>query len=137
MVSQRFKIGNKLTILCAAVSLFSGCALDSSNTSDTVPEHDKQYGIYSMDLVTSIVKLIYSSDNSLGRVHENHLGTKLIFQEDFGDDIFHDSEICLININGLGYQRITNNTWLDAYPSWSPDGTKILYLSWPDYPTIR
>ncbi len=130
----RFKICNKLMVLFATVFLFSGCSLDNSNTSDTVPEHDKRYGIYYMDVVTGVVELIYSSDNSLGRVHENHTGTKLIFQEDFGDDIFHDSEICLINTDGTGYRRITDNTGLDAYPSWSPDGTKILFLSWPDYP---
>ena len=130
----RFIIGNKLTILFAAVFLFAGCALDNSNTSDTVPEHDKRYGIYSMDIAATTVELIYSSDNSLHRVHENHTGTKLIFQEDFGDNTFRDSEICLINTDGSGYQRITDNTWLDAYPSWSPDGTKILFLSWPDYP---
>ena len=134
MEGQIFKIGNKLTVLCSAFLLFSGCALDNSNTSDTIPEHDKRYGIYSMELVTGIVELIYSSDNSLHRIHENHTGTKLVFQEDFGDDTFHDSEIYLINLDGSGYQRITNNTWLDAYPSWSPDGTKILYLSWQDYP---
>ena len=130
----RFKICNKLMVLFATVFLFSGCSLDNSNTSDTVPEHDKRYGIYYMDVVTGVVELIYSSDNSLGRVHENHTRTKLIFQEDFGDDIFHDSEICLINTDGTGYRRITDNTGLDAYPSWSPDGTKILFLSWPDYP---
>ncbi len=32
--------------LCAAGFLFTGCALDNSNTSDNVPEHDKRYGIY-------------------------------------------------------------------------------------------
>ncbi len=134
MAGQKFKISNKLTVLCATVFFLSGCVLDNSNTSDTVPEHDKRYGIYSMEIVTGVVELIYSSDNSLHRVHENSAGTKLVFQEDFGDDMFHDSEICLINPDGSGYQRITDNTGLDAYPSWSPNGTKILFLSWPDYP---
>lgn len=134
MTGQYFKITNNL-VLCAIVFIFSGCALDNSNTSDTVPVHDKRYGIYSMEIVTGAVELIYSADNSLHRVHENHNGTKLIFQEDFGTDMFHDSEICLINPDGSGYQRITDNTWMDTYPSWSPDGTKILFLSWPDYPT--
>ncbi|MFC1565881.1 TolB family protein [Candidatus Neomarinimicrobiota bacterium] len=134
MVSQGFKTGNKLTILYTTVFILCGCALDNSNTSNTIPEHDKRYGIYSMEIATSDVELIYSSDNLLHRVHENQKETKLVFQEDFGDNTFHDSEICLINSDGSGYQRITNNTWLDAYPSWSPDGTMILFLSWQDYP---
>ena len=134
MVIQSFKIDNKLTILCAAVYILIGCALDNSNTFDTIPEHDKRYGIYSMEIATGVVELIYSSDNSLHRVHENPTGTKFVFQEDFGNDMFHDREICLINPDGSGYQRITDNTWLDAYPSWSPDGAKILFLSWKDYP---
>ncbi|MEE8341710.1 MAG: hypothetical protein V3R52_06405, partial [Candidatus Neomarinimicrobiota bacterium] len=124
----------KLTILFAIVSLLLGCALDSGNTSADAPEHDKRFGIYRIDRATEDVALIYSSDNSLHRIHENHTGTKLVFQEDFGDDTFHDSEIALINTDGSGYRRITDNAWLDAYPSWSPDGTKILFLSWPDYP---
>ena len=116
MEGQIFKIGNKLTVLCSTVLLFSGCALDNSNNANTIPEHDKRYGIYSMEIETGIVELIYSSDNSLHRVHENYTGTKLIFQEDFGDNTFHDSEICFINPDGSEYKRITNNTWLDA--SW-------------------
>ncbi len=62
------------------------------------------------------------------------MGTKLVFREDFGNDVFHDSEICIINPDGSGYQKITDNTWIDAYPGWSPDGSQILFLSWPNYP---
>ncbi|MBN2030087.1 PD40 domain-containing protein [bacterium] len=122
--------------LSFAVFLLSGCKSDNPDAPEntTMPEHDKRYGIYSLDLIIGTVGLIYSSDNSLHRVHENHTGTKLVFQEDFGSDTFHDSEICLINPDGSGYQRVTNNAFLDAYPSWSPDGSKILFLSWPDYP---
>jgi len=99
-----------------------------------MPEHDKRYGLYRLDAVTGDIVLIYSSENSLHRVHENLTGTTLVFREDFGGDLFHDSEICVINPDGTGYQRITNNTWLDSYPCWSPNGSRILFLSWPDYP---
>ena len=58
MVEQKFKIGNNLTVLYITVFLLSRCALDNSNISDTVPEHDKRYGIYSIELVTGIVELI-------------------------------------------------------------------------------
>jgi Tol biopolymer transport system component len=123
--------------MCIAVFLISGCAEDSPDApeNDTnIPEHHKRFGIYSLELGTGVVKLIYSSDNSLHRIHANSAGTKIVFREDFGSDTFRDSEICIINPDGSGYQQLTNNTWLDAYPSWSPDGSKILFLSWPDYP---
>jgi len=126
-----------IMLLCSVVLLLSGCAPGSSNAPDktaTMPEHGKRYGLYRLDPVTGGVDLIYSSENSLHRIHESPLGTSLVFQEDFGGDVFRDSEISVINSDGSGYQRITNNTYLDSYPCWSPDGAKILFLSWPDYP---
>jgi Tol biopolymer transport system component len=123
-------------LISAAVLCLAGCG-DSPGGPDNgapIPEHDKRYGIYVMDLATKATDLIYTSGNSLHRVHENPAGTALVFQEDFGSDTFHDSEICRIDTDGSGYRRLTDNTWLDAYPSWSPDGSEILFLSWPDYP---
>jgi Tol biopolymer transport system component len=121
-------------LVCAA--LF-GCGSDgtgSPGVTPAPPEHEGRYGIYRLDPAGGTVEMVYSSGNSLHRVHENPAGTKLVFQEDFGDDTFTDSEICLVNTDGSGYERLTDNGWLDAYPSWSPDGSEILFLSWPDYP---
>jgi Tol biopolymer transport system component len=124
-------------VLCIAVLVSSGCSSNPSapGNGSGAPEHDKRYGIYSLDPTTAAVELIYSSENSIHRVHANPAGTRLVFREDFGDDVFRDSEICLVNTDGTGYQRVTSNAWLDTYPSWSPDGTKIIFLSWPDYPS--
>lgn len=126
-----------VAILCAAVFLCPGCASDDPEAPDdirTEPEHDKRFGIYRYDPATGEVALIYSSDNSIHRIHENPAGTRFVFRQDFGDDVFVHSEICVINTDGTGYQRLTDNFWVDSYPSWSPDGTRILFLSWPDYP---
>lgn len=116
--------------------LLSSCGSEDPGGPEynTVPEHDKKYGIYSFEIEAGSVELIYSSDNSIHRIHENNSGSKIVFQEDFGNDTFQHSEICLINPDGTGYQRLTDNSSLDAYPSWSPDGSRIVYLSWPDYP---
>jgi Tol biopolymer transport system component len=127
----------RLTVLFAAILASFSCSCDTAGPGEgpSAPEHDKRYGIYSLDLGTRATRLIYSSESPLHRVHEHPAGTTLVFREDFGEDVFHDSEICLVNTDGSGYRRLTDNTWLDTYPSWSPDGTEILFLSWPDYPS--
>ncbi len=116
--------------------LFLSCS--SSNPSGpeyvTYPEHEKRYGIYSFDMETEEIELIYTSDYSIHRIHENSSGTRIVFQQNFGDDVFLHSEICTINPDGTGYRKLTDNSSLDAYPSWSPDGSRIVYLSWPEYP---
>jgi len=134
MTKHTFCLSGIITAVLLFLPVCTSESPSESNGNTNMPEHDKRYGIYILDLVDSVVSLIYSSDSSLHRIHENSTGTKLVFQQDFGSNTFRDSEICLINIDGSGYRQITNNNWLDAYPSWSPDDSKIVYLSWPDYP---
>ena len=38
-------------------------------------------------------------------------------------------EIMIINADGTGKTRLTNNNFQDSLPSWSPDGTKIAFFS--------
>jgi len=46
----------------------------------------------------------------------------------FTSDRDGNSEIYLMNSDGSGQTRITNNRVRDDYPTWSPDGTKIAFL---------
>lgn len=39
------------------------------------------------------------------------------------------SQIYLMNADGTGQTRLTNDTFTDTAPVWSPDGTKILFVS--------
>ena len=39
-------------------------------------------------------------------------------------------EIFTINADGTNLQRITNNTWKDIQPCFSPDGSKICFISY-------
>jgi len=39
------------------------------------------------------------------------------------------SEVWVINADGSGLRRLTNNQYADVMPSWSPDGQKIAFVS--------
>ena len=41
-----------------------------------------------------------------------------------------NDEIYTVDVNGANMQRLTNNTWeWDKHPTWSPDGSQILFWS--------
>ena len=42
-------------------------------------------------------------------------------------------ELVMINIDGTGKTRLTNNRYLDHYPVWSPDGTHIAFVRYEGY----
>jgi len=50
---------------------------------------------------------------------------KIVFQSDLDGD----NEIYLLTKKGL--KKLTNNTWSDEYPKWSPDGRKIVFTANP------
>jgi Tol biopolymer transport system component len=53
---------------------------------------------------------------------------KIIFHSNFDGD----NEIYLLTTEGL--TKLTDNTWNDEYPGWSPDGEKIVFTANPDGP---
>ncbi len=120
-------------LVSTAALLLLGCEKEEPS-GPLQPEHVGQYGIYSFDQISGEVNLLYSSDDPIRKICQDPSGDEIVFRLDFGDDQFTDSEICVINSDGSGYRRLTSNSWLDAYPSWSPDASRILYLSWPDHP---
>jgi WD40 repeat protein len=57
-------------------------------------------------------------------------GSKIVFQSSRDGQ----PEIYVMNSDGSGQTRLTNNPAWDTAPAWSPDGTKILFTSLRDGP---
>ena len=57
-------------------------------------------------------------------------GSKIVFQSNRDGQ----AEIYVMNLDGTGQTRLTDNSALDTAPAWSPDGTKILFTSLRDGP---
>jgi Tol biopolymer transport system component len=123
-------------LACAlfASALLPGCSTNPAGVEGSTPVHEGTWGIYLFDRATEDVSLIYTSENSIHRLDLSSDGLTLVFEEDFGSNVFTDSEICVVGTDGFGFSRLTYNNWLDSSPCWSPDDSEILYLSWPDYP---
>lgn len=48
----------------------------------------------------------------------------------FSADKDKNTDIYIINREGLGLKRLTDNSARDSYPAWSPDGKKIAFASY-------
>ena len=65
---------------------------------------------------------VYKEEEAQKFLHpEVNFKGKIIFQSDFDGD----NEIYMISMKGL--EKITDNSWQDEYPVWSPDGKKIAF----------
>ena len=110
-----------------AVVLASGCIQKNK----TVP-HEARWGIYSLDLATESVELVYSSPTQISGLHLNRQGNMFAIHQRVGGDTNKYEEIFTLGVDGRNLKRLTNNSIWDIYPVWSPDGSKIAYLSWPE-----
>ncbi len=58
-------------------------------------------------------------------------GTKIVYERHFAD-IFHDrwrSNLWIVNYDGRDDRPLTTGDFSDSFPRWSPDGTRVAYIS--------
>jgi Tol biopolymer transport system component len=133
-----------ISVLLAA--LLSGCAGDSTDptraqgSTEQLPEptathevqHENRWGIYSLDLSTQNVDLVFSSPDEITGLRLNPAEDRFVFSMQVGGNDLEHTEIFTIGVDGSDLQRLTENAHWDVYPAWSPDGAQIVFLSWRD-----
>ena len=120
-----------MVIIIFIIFTLGGCiSNDSKNSVEKSVPHELRWGIYSLDLSTEEIFLIYSSDSKITTLRLNNQINRFVFSKKINGDSNENEEICTINIDGTDFQQVTNNNYWDLYPAWSPSGNKIAFLSY-------
>lgn len=115
-------------MLLALIFFISGCTTGTSENK-SVPR-EGAWGIYVLDLSSENVELIYSTSREIQIIRVDSSGQKLAFSQKVEGDEDQHFEILTIGVDGTGLTQLTDNNQWDVYPCFSPDGTKIAFLSW-------
>ncbi|MFH1942665.1 MAG: hypothetical protein ABIL68_11250 [bacterium] len=99
------------------------------NNGQTVP-HESRWGIYTLDIATETVELIYASEKEITLLRLSHDGSKFVFSQPIDGDTDPNEEICALASDGSDFRRLTNNAVMDVYPCFSPNDTQIAFLTW-------
>ncbi len=120
------KRGSPRVLFVWVVALLFGCGPGPK----TVP-HEAEYGIYALHLGTQDVRLVYSTPKEIqtSALRLDVAGGKLLFAQKVDGDSNEHLELCTVGTDGSGFRRLTSNFLWDLYPAWSPDNTRIAFLS--------
>jgi Tol biopolymer transport system component len=115
---------------CGAGTAGSGRAGSGAGAGQDVPLRE-QWGIYSLDLTTRQTRLVYGSSEEISgsALRLNAAGDMLAFARKIGGPGDDRYEISAVKTDGNGFAQLTDDTVMDVYPSWSPDGSKVAFLS--------
>ncbi len=94
----------------------------------TVP-YLERWGIYGLDLGSGGIELIYSCPEEISGLGLNGAGDMFAFSKMIGGEGEEFWEICTLGADGGVLFRVTDNGFMDVYPAWSPDGSRIAFLS--------
>jgi Tol biopolymer transport system component len=103
-------------------------ASNLSPTPQVVP-HEGRWGIYRLRIDTQLVDLLYSSPVTISSLRLNSAGDRFVFSQKVGGDSHENEEIFTLSADGNNLRRITDNGFWDLYPVWSPDGSRVAFLS--------
>ena len=114
-----------------------GCGAGGMGAGQQVP-HGEQWGVYSLDLETQQTTLVYGSSDEIGgsALALNAAGDTLAFARRIGGPGDDRYEIATVRTDGSGFTRLTNDAVMDVYPTWSPSGSMIAFLSMRS-PTLK
>lgn len=112
-------------VLCCSFLFAAGCKL--STPIQEIP-HEQRWGIYTLDLATETVRLIYSSPVEISVLRLNHAGNQFAFSMKTGAEQTTE-EIFVIEIDGQNLRQVTDNNERDLFPAWGPDDTRIAFLT--------
>ena len=127
------KTGPSVPVIILIFILISGCARTGTTPQPQQCQWkiqdrtDDRYGIFIMDSDGCNTRQIHGSDIPLSSPAASPDGTRVLFYEQSAG--VETTEIAMINMNGSGYRRLTQNDWMDVQPRWSPDGSEILIVS--------
>src|SRR3990172_8737483 len=85
-------------------------------------------------LLASMILIISQSTTAFGQSSPTGL---IAFDTDRTNNLPSTREIFVMNADGTGQTRLTFNTASDVYPSWSPDETKIVFVSLEMVRTVK
>lgn len=89
----------------------------------------QRWGIYSLDIESGKVELIYTSGKKISTLRLSTANHRFVFSQQIDGEGNEYEEICTVGVDGSNFVRLTNNSIWDLYPAWSPDGTRIAFLS--------
>ena len=119
-------------------SLFILLVLAGCNKPENIPidnrkvPHIDRWGIYALDLNTDSTWLIFSTPEYISGLRLNNAGTRFAFAKTRGSEGDNLEEIFTLHTDGTNLVELTNNYYIDVYPAWSPDDSRIAFLSWRD-----